>query len=153
MKFWWKGVDIVANLTTGVGLALLALGSWRLQQRWRRKIDLRHEREDEMRRRLYLVQSLKAEQNDFWTQAATICSGHARDDNSQGFFHDRVRLFEKYLRWMEQNGLDVRADNWKRYNALKKWDLELQPTVLLRLPEEIRDTLLPDPNKDTAHRW
>jgi hypothetical protein len=87
-----------------------------------------------------------------WTEAATIC-GDVPDESTQRFLADRVRLRDSYLKWMEETSLSSHADNWKRYNAVKKWDIVAQPSVLCRLPEEINGTELPDPKKHTGFKW
>ena len=48
-KLWWHGVDIAANFITGLALAILAIASWRFQQWWQRRIEVRHRAEDELR--------------------------------------------------------------------------------------------------------
>jgi len=52
VKFWWKGVDIVADvfkslLTAGI-VALVALLTWEQKKRREQKLDLEHERQKQI---------------------------------------------------------------------------------------------------------
>jgi hypothetical protein len=99
VKFWWRGVDIVTNLVSGLLLALVALGSWRIQQSWLR----RREAIDRRRRIRISLETLLNDSdlavNDTFLNRLTELVENIRKDALR-----EKEVFRKFLEWWVKGG-------------------------------------------------
>jgi hypothetical protein len=150
MKLWWKGVDIAANVISGVSLALLALGSWRLQQWWQQQIAEKRERDKEQQQRLNQLARLSAERDHFLHRAEEIVEGRPYLNAAilDVRIDDVIKLAEDVQRWMDTNGLHQYQDNWRQFELWRAYtayrheggsapQIELKPTSIndIKLPQ------------------
>jgi hypothetical protein len=152
-KFMDKRVDIFANLVTGILLAMLALASWRLQQWWQRILTLRHRTQDALALRRERFDKLARRREDCLHQAEQIPVLHGE--------HDRLRLLREYRDWLKDNYLHRIAENRNIFfedcmsleSLVENGRSGAVDSLLQRLPQLIRDTTLPSPDRDLSFPW
>jgi hypothetical protein len=156
LKLWWKGVDIIGNLLTGVLLALLALGSWRLQQWWQRSIAKRHKQEDQTAARRQRLSQLVTQRDTFAAQAEQLTQGEAAKS-----------LVARYEAWLDATRLRDFHENWERCDKWKnaEWGIvtqlnngfgdyvvEFKAEIQRGFAEDVRGTVLPE-IADDSYEW
>lgn len=117
-----KRVDIFANalsgLAVGITLALVALGSWRLQQAWQRKISLRHQAEDAKR----LGEAKRATQLE-WRRGCIAKLKEERERFAERFEGEQdaielKRAMDEFRAWLANN----RLKDWRSNHTVANLD-------------------------------
>ena len=153
LKLWWKGVDIVANLLTGVLLALLALGSWRIQQWWSRRLAHKHAKEDLLHGRRKQIR--------VWQESRDTFAARFQKNGAPQF-----KILEEFEGWLRANHLYDWRDNhlipedWKRkpywsslaLTAKNPYANNLDPQNASYIAAEMRKIELPT-DEDDSFDW
>lgn len=149
-----KRVDIVANILTGVLLAALAIGSWRLQQAWARRIERKHRRADELAARHETVRRMRDTRARFIGQASQIPLFQSAQLTALDGADELIR---ELLVWLRASDLRNHANNSRMYENLRTTNIAdvgshagLQE-VLRRIGSDLAELDLPRADDDNFH--
>ena len=125
VKFWWKGDDIAANFTSGMLIALTALGSWRLQQWWSSRLI----KDEALRKRQIKQQTLADAYEGYLAEAHRLCAaanefikdtrlGSVPTYKHEGFLELKT-LADAFSKWLEATSLAAYRNNGKVWSEAK----------------------------------
>ncbi len=159
VKFWWKGVDVVADvlksLLTAAIVATVAYLTWEQKKRREHKLELEHERnkkiQEESLSREFAAE--RARQERTASREARISRWHTELAALFKRFptieeYGTLTLFARYREWLEASGLIAFGHNLE---IAKRWSGRsgLSDKDVLKLREQIEATELPKVDDDT----
>lgn len=159
IKFWWKGVDVVADVvkslvTAGI-VAVVAYLTWEKKKRREQALELEHERnkkvQEEQLARQFASERAEHERKEAreekirrWkAELADLLNRFPRKESG-----GTVVLYQRYAEWLERNGLIAFGKNlevareWSSAQFSRQRDIE-------RFRGQIAHTDLPKVNDDT----
>ena len=169
-----KRVDIAANALSGFLVALIAVGSWWIQQQWQRSLNLKHEREDKER---HSKEDRITELNRRGIMIKRMTDArerHASEVAACGSAAEVHRSLERTMAWLKKDDLLEFPENsgivarWTapdpngdaiplldRLRIAAQQGMGSDPVLPARwamLPDEVRSVRLPEDDND-LFRW
>ena len=159
VKFWWKGDDIAANFTSGMLVALTALGSWRLQQWWSSRLT----KDEALRKRRIKQQTLAVAYSGYLTEASLLCAAADKFINDTRFesvpiyrhegFPKLITLANAFSKWLEATSLAAYRNNGKVWSEVKAQAHQEDLAKLASLHSQIEKLEIPDAETDEGFVW